>query len=342
MGDQEIATDIVAFGWRRPKPGGTRPYWLDWPPRDARTRVLVWRTSVRVRRMPKGRLEASADYVDYTPEPQLFRKFAEVEPSEAGVLAFATQFGVLGPATVFTIDSLSRGRYLSANLSGNDLPGDPLELWATEIAAMRKAIEWWKVFQRNHDAYEDRLKLQHLLNERLAKHTVPEVLYLKEQFVFRIFPKHLLGALWAQLARALEGDVQYQKCGYRNCGNWIEISRDSQHGHTQRARFCKPTHRVAENRANRRDAAHLARQGRKDVQIAQRLAAPLARVRGWLRKAKQVEQKGEREHKNVKAGDRRARTRRRPNPATRLSRAAQAVANSLTAPGRAQKANEVK
>jgi len=72
----------------------------------------------------------------------------------------------------------------------------------------------------------------------------------------RAVPENLLGALWLQLARSVDGDIHYRRCGWRPCQNWIEITRTFD-GHTKAAKFCCDAHRVyAHKKRNRNRGKH--------------------------------------------------------------------------------------
>lgn len=62
-----------------------------------------------------------------------------------------------------------------------------------------------------------------------------------------ISPLNLLGALWLQLARAIDGDKEYRAC--QHCGNWFEIGST---GYSRARRFCSNRCRVAFSRAQKR------------------------------------------------------------------------------------------
>lgn len=59
-------------------------------------------------------------------------------------------------------------------------------------------------------------------------------------------PQNLLGALWLALARAVDDNRRYRRCGYRHCQKWIEITGTFA-GHTRTRRFCSDAHRVYEH-----------------------------------------------------------------------------------------------
>lgn len=68
----------------------------------------------------------------------------------------------------------------------------------------------------------------------------------------RAVPANLLGALWLALARAIDGDIHYRRCGWRPCQKWIEITRTFD-GHTKAAKFCCDAHRVYAHKERKRN-----------------------------------------------------------------------------------------
>lgn len=69
--------------------------------------------------------------------------------------------------------------------------------------------------------------VQQIVNARLKAHASPSLLYTPEQDRLRLHiePKNLLGCLWLQFARAIDGNRRYERC--RECGRWLEISLDA-------------------------------------------------------------------------------------------------------------------
>lgn len=80
----------------------------------------------------------------------------------------------------------------------------------------------------------------------------------REPLRLTIMPLTLRGALWLQLARAIEGGIRYIRCDW--CQNWIEIPRDRR---LERTRFCRDVCRVNWHRHNARKRSQRARQVRR-------------------------------------------------------------------------------
>src|SRR5262249_14440136 len=154
-------------------------------------------------------------------EAKLFATFAAVKPTPAGIADFATRYGLLG----LTTGKVSLGPD-NRPVSEHPEPGEPLVAWVREITAMRRAVALWQATPKQRSRQESkasspaRVELHTLINERLERYAVPQLLAL-ERPRFLILPQGLIGALWVQLARAIEGDVAFRQCNYRHCANWI-------------------------------------------------------------------------------------------------------------------------
>jgi len=98
--------------------------------------------------------------------------------------------------------------------------------------------------------------VQKVVNERLTDHTAPLLSTTADHTPLRkgkgdrlrmdVSPLNLLGALWLQFARGIEGDREYRCCAA--CGEWLEIAPGS---YTKRVRFCRPVCRVNFHRRKR-------------------------------------------------------------------------------------------
>ena len=96
------------------------------------------------------------------------------------------------------------------------------------------------------------------------------------QLAVRIVPETLIAAMWLQLARAIEGDLNYVQCAA--CARWIEVS-----GKRSDARFCAEACRQKAHREKVKKAKQLAAEGHNAAEIARRLSAGGEAVRRWIR-----------------------------------------------------------
>jgi len=125
--------------------------------------------------------------------------------------------------------------------------------------------------------------LQGVINEKLEKHSVTGRLLWDatdregKQLTVRLVPKNLIGALWLQFAKALDGR-DYRQC--ENCKLWFEV------GGSRAARsdkkFCSPTCKAAFHRKERERALDLRKRGYTPARIAKELGKQIDVVKRWV------------------------------------------------------------
>ncbi len=99
-----------------------------------------------------------------------------------------------------------------------------------------------------------------------------------------IGPNNLLGAMWLQLATAVEEDKRFRKCPARSCPVvWFEVSTGPL-GVRDDAEFCSARCRHTAYRDRKTAARRLQRDGVSVKEIAGRFGITVAQARGWLRK----------------------------------------------------------
>lgn len=261
----------------------------------------------------------------------LFKTFAETEPSEAGILAFARRFGYLldeGKQDVVRIARDSEGSYVAY--------AEPLSLWQTQIRLMNIAMTLWDAAEsgsvkplrerfvielerlevrpgevvpgpgrvvhyvdggiQGPEMYLDpeaesllnpfdwgrlaRLYVQYLVNKAMEEHVAPKVLYTPniDKWVLRLRPANLLGAMWLQLALAIDGEKRYRSC--RECGTWFEL--DPKVNRTSKF-YCSNACRTKALRERQAEALRLYKvEGMPVDQIAQRLESDADTVMRWV------------------------------------------------------------
>jgi hypothetical protein len=127
--------------------------------------------------------------------------------------------------------------------------------------------------------------LQRVVNEKLDRHNVTGRLLWDssdrtgQQLTVRLVPKSLIGCLWLQLAKALEGK-DYRQC--ENCKLWFEIG--GSRGARADKKFCSATCKAGLNRKVRERAIALRAAGRTPAQIAKELGKDIIVVKGWISK----------------------------------------------------------
>ena len=123
--------------------------------------------------------------------------------------------------------------------------------------------------------------LARLVDQQLQAHVCSrmrpseEPLSLKLSFV----PRNLLGALWLQLALAIDARKNFVKCAY--CGDPLEVSDD---GRAQRSdtRYCGSACRVNAYRERIAQAQKLHHQNISNKEIAKKLGTTTERIRKWV------------------------------------------------------------
>lgn len=95
-----------------------------------------------------GRTNAPLNYRTYAPLQggALFKNFADIEQTQEGILAFANEYGALGGFASTLI-----GR--DARVDDDENPyyavqAEPLDIWLSEIRAVRHAIHLWEALKR--------------------------------------------------------------------------------------------------------------------------------------------------------------------------------------------------
>lgn len=95
--------------------------------------------------------------------------------------------------------------------------------------------------------------VRNLANKRLDAHTTTRCQISPEAYLGRparinhvITPRNLLGAIWAQFMRAVEGHAHFRNC--EQCGGPFEVSGRKYNGKRSDARYCGSTCKVAAHR----------------------------------------------------------------------------------------------
>lgn len=144
----EAAGDATVFFVEVPTAGFQ---WVDAERAPTADRTQAELGEVAGRYLTAGCAYAATDVIRYDPrkaQPALFHLLAEIEPSEAGVLAFASRYGHLEAPPYLKLISLPE----KLEAAGTPRPyrvmelgyGEPLEVWADHIFAMRRVLELWE------------------------------------------------------------------------------------------------------------------------------------------------------------------------------------------------------
>jgi hypothetical protein len=92
------------------------------------------------------------------------------------------------------------------------------------------------------------IHLREWVNRKLETHTSPRLQRVlsspdKAPMQLAIIPKNLLGGMWLQFARVIEGELRYERCA--ECGTWFRVKP---RGNRANTRFCRDVCRVKSNR----------------------------------------------------------------------------------------------
>jgi hypothetical protein len=128
--------------------------------------------------------------------------------------------------------------------------------------------------------------LQGWVNNHLKDHVAPRLLYHLDQRkeVLRIVPHNLLGAMWLQLAEAIDGRKKYRTC--KECGTWFEISAKQSDHRTARRVFCSDHCKSRDYRLRKDRARELKSDGKSVKDIAKELDTNVETIKKWVAKRK--------------------------------------------------------
>ena len=205
----------------------------------------------------------------------LFRAFADTEPTEEGILAFANQYGMLGA---------SLGARFSKEPEQMGPPNyDQLHDWQLQIQTMQQAIAAWQRVREGTADKEEVQELQDTINHQLEWGASIRIVDdpRKGGMALEMRPFRLHGALWLQLAQAVAADREYRTCG--TCGRWFAL--DPATARSNRL-FCSQACRSKAYRGRKEEAQRLAEQGKTAKEIAAELGSDAATVKKWIKQGK--------------------------------------------------------
>lgn len=229
----------------------------------------------------------------------LFREFAATRRTRAAIKDFANRYGNLGeldalgerddphesvepPGDVETTEDYAawlrttQGEYRRA---------DSRTLWGAEIERMRRCVGAWTAAREAGDSPTQLAGVVRVINNALYEHRVGTELEVgalkvrnaRRRVALRFVPVSLVGALWAQFALAVAGDLDHRQCDA--CRGWYALDPDTTR--TTR-RYCGDACRARHYRAKKASARKLHRAGGSIEAIAAELGTDVATLRGWL------------------------------------------------------------
>ena len=207
----------------------------------------------------------------YAPQSGLFRSFAELKPHKDQILKFANRWGImtngnwvplknsrviaepldlwLRAIADFTLafriwewikrgDASALGRYIKWKDSSSVIfvrSDDYVKSWRI-IADRKGSPSFFDTFRVDDLIVPAWHQLQYILNEKLDGKVSARLLWNSSWSRLSLYqvPTDLISAMWLQLARAVEGDRNFQQC--EECRNWFEVS--SPDGSRKDKRFC--------------------------------------------------------------------------------------------------------
>ena len=238
----------------------------------------------------------------------LFITFAGLTPDEEDILGFANKYGCLlagyDPNTHIWLSEGSQEHFPAR--------GETRDFWQREIQAMQLALNIWRALRSDssellaslfnaiaHDSPPgslfaqwlnpnhrdaDAMALQvlgKLIEQHLEDHVSSRMRPSEEPLSLKLsyVPCDLLGALWLQLALAIDAKKNFIKCTY--CGDPLEVSPD---GRAQRSdiRYCGPACRVNAYRERIAQAQKLHHRNMSNKEIAKKLGTTSERIKRWV------------------------------------------------------------
>lgn len=240
-------------------------------------------------------------YAPLIDHPALFRAFADLTGTSEAIVTFADRYGLLG-------GSMAR-RFLVPDSDEIGI-GEPIEAWQDEIEAVRRVVQAWDRAREN-DPHRPRWRspekvpkvhrsglchnvaavlhersrpdvlpnVQRAINTKLSAETGARMLWDRDEGRLRLHlrPASLLGALWLQLAQAIDGNADYRRC--RVCAAWFELRPDR--NRTSRA-YCSDACRVKAYRGRQARARVLKADGQDVEAIARELDSDVATIQKWI------------------------------------------------------------
>jgi len=170
------------------------------------------------------------------PPGTAYLDFASVDvDDEPSVLGFAARHGLLGRDVRFRIPGTRR-----------PASGEALSTWRDEIRALSEVLRVYRLADVSDGVVPlwqsdaGWRSVQKSVNLRIGEHVGPAARLLwdrpSERLVLRLVPRTLLGAMWLQVARAIDAGTQYVGCAA--CHRFVALHPDRLLGRRSDARYC--------------------------------------------------------------------------------------------------------
>ena len=165
---------------------------------------------------------------------------------------------------------------------GPRVPGFPPNSRSrAEIAQASHSPEVFNRFVRGDLALPALHYIQKCVNDKLTKHNVSARLLWDshhQHLGMYLVPASLIGCLWFQFARAIDGERKYNRCPI--CRKWFETT--STVSRSDRV-FCSPSCKAGNHRKKIAEARKMHANGLSPKKIAQMLDTSVKSVNGWLK-----------------------------------------------------------
>jgi len=137
------------------------------------------------------------------------------------------------------------------DFSPNKLPDEPFLISNAWIASDRYRAELFQNMVPDDVIRPAEAYIQKVINDNLTNATAPRLLWNSDQTSLSIHlqPKNLLGAIWLQLAQAIERNCSFRRCD--QCQTWFEVS--VQAGRSDK-RYCSNACRINAHRGRKAQA----------------------------------------------------------------------------------------
>jgi hypothetical protein len=253
---------------------------------------------------PRGQVNRC--YNVFLDEPALFKTFADTAPNADSVLAFANRYGAIKeqlPLSEWKTEiGQMKGLIVLWEAAKN---GDSEALKPFVLKQDERDIFWHlpepymqedetqDVPAWNNQTYPPRSNddlprqafpyLAERISTSLIGNAEPVVTWdwRKGRCLFTHAPTNLLGAMYVQFARALEGAKDYRRC--EGCSGWLEVKRKN---NPKPALYCSRSCRNRAHQARKEKARAMFAKGKSHKEIAAELNARVAAIKQWVKKRK--------------------------------------------------------
>lgn len=217
----------------------------------------------------------------------LFREFVATPTTRDGILAFANRYGHIGEGgwecTAMRDPRQNAGEDLEEHWDEWSWFTVPQSFsdWVDRIERMSEVVKLWDQFRAAPTDDECRCKLQVAIDRELIDVRVAARFEIapppSNQPSLHLIPNTLLGAIWLQLARAVEGNKELRQCG--GCGRWFELGPETAR---KSKNYCSTACRSRAYRGRKEAALRLAAEGKKTDEIANLIGVSSSSIKGWL------------------------------------------------------------